>query len=68
MRRNIVNDRLVPASRRYPPRSAEWHQVSDAPEVSRRVVLRRGISQGFLTSIPFGGHTAPRDGVGLRLA
>ena len=64
----MVNARLVPASRRYPPRSAEWHQVSDAPEVRRRVVFSRGISQGFLTSIPLGGHTAPRDGVGFRLA
>ena len=64
----IVKARLVAASRRYPPRRAEWHQVSDAPEVSRSVVFSRGISQGFLTSIPFGGHTAPRDGVGLRLA
>ena len=60
--------RLVLASRRYPPRRAECDQVREAPEVSRRIVLRRGISQGFLASIPFGGHTAPRAGVGLRLA
>ncbi len=60
--------RLVLASRRYPPSSAECDQVSDAPEVRRRVVLRSGMSHGFLTSIPFGGHTAPREGVGFRLA
>jgi hypothetical protein len=32
------------------------------------MVFSRGISQGFLTSIPFGGHTAPIAGVGFRLA
>jgi len=31
-------------------------------------VFRRGILQGFIDSIPLGGHTAPRDGVGLKLA
>ena len=58
--------RLVITSSRYPPRIAECDQVSEAPEVSRRAVLRKGISHGFIASIPLGGHTAPIDGVGFR--
>jgi hypothetical protein len=30
-------------------------------------VFSRGILQGSLGAIPFGGHTAPIDGAGLRL-
>jgi len=52
---------------RYPPRSAECDQVSEAPDVRSRAVFRRGISQGFLVSIPLAGQTAPIEGDGLRL-
>jgi hypothetical protein len=64
----IVKISPVLDSRKYPPSSAECDHVRAAPEVSSRAVFRRGISQGFLTSIPFGGQTAPIDGVGFRLA
>ena len=55
------------ASFRRPPSSAECDQVSDAPDESSRPVFSRGILQGSLASIPFGGHTAPIDGAGFRL-
>lgn len=64
----IVNISPVFVSKKYPPSSPECDQVSAAPEVSRRAVFSRGISQGSLSSIPFGGQTAPIDGVGFRLA
>ncbi len=60
--------RLVLASTRYPPRSAECDHVSDAPDVSRMAVFSRGISHGSLVVIPIGGHTDPIAGVGFRLA
>ena len=58
---------LSVASFRRPPRSAECDHVSAAPDESRSPVLRRGILQGSLGAIPFGGHTAPIEGAGLRL-
>jgi len=63
-----VITRLVIDSIRYPPISAACDHVSEAPEVSSRPVFRSGILHGSLASIPLGGHTAPRDGVGLKLA
>lgn len=62
-----VTTRAVIVSRRYPPIRAECAQVREAPDVSRIVVFSRGISQGSLASRPFGGHTAPIEGVGFRL-
>jgi len=58
---------LSVASFRRPPRSAECDHVRAAPEERRSPVFSRGILHGSLGAIPFGGHTAPIDGAGLRL-
>jgi hypothetical protein len=64
----IVSRRLVRASIRYPPKTEACDHVKAAPEVNKSVVFRRGISQGLITWIPFGGHTHPISGTGFKLA
>jgi hypothetical protein len=63
-----VNKSPEITSRRYPPIKAECAQVKEAPEVSNKLVFKRGINHGLITSIPFGGHTQPISGAGLKLA
>lgn len=55
----MVTIRLFIVSRLSPCSRLKWDQVSAAPEVSSSIVLSRGISQGFLGSIPTGGQTPP---------
>jgi len=55
------------ASLRRPPSRAACDHVSAAPDDRSRPVFRSGILQGFIGSIPFGGHTAPIKGAGFRL-
>ena len=55
------------ASFRRLPSRAECDHVSAAPDERSRPVLRRGIIQGSIGVIPFGGQTAPIEGAGFRL-
>jgi hypothetical protein len=54
-----VNNNPAIASKRYPPINAECAHVNDAPDVKSNTVFNNGINHGLITSIPFGGHTAP---------
>jgi hypothetical protein len=52
---------------RLPSTKLWWAQVTVMPEVSRTVVLRRGITRGLKGSTATGGQVAPSSGTGLRL-
>ena len=39
----------------------------EAPELNNKPVFKSGSNQGLITSIPFGGHTQPISGTGLKL-
>ena len=49
--RTRVNPRLIIASFRYPATIEWWAQVTEQPDKSRSIVLRRGTSQGLKTII-----------------
>ena len=51
----------------FPTTIAWCAHVTEAPDERRITVFKKGISHGFKTSIPFGGHTAPISTVGAKL-
>jgi hypothetical protein len=61
----IVKINPAIASIRYPPINAECDHVNEAPEVKSKAVFNNGIRYGLITSIPFGGQTAPISRTGL---
>gem|GEM_PF-5985392 len=62
-----VHNNPVIASKRNPPNNAACDQVNDAPDVNKIAVFKRGINQGLITSIPFGGQTPPISATGFKL-
>lgn len=61
-------DKEINASFLKPAIMAWWAHVTEAPELSKITVFKKGTSHAESVSIPFGGHTEPISGTGARLA
>jgi len=53
---------------RNPANKAWCDHVIYAPEVTKTIVFNKGICQGLMAIIPFGGQTHPISIVGFKLA